>query len=85
METETLRRLVCPRCTRYFADLETKAWPDLKADDVKIVAGAKKKLKDGDSISCSFCDHELTTHDVILAAASPPSQEKLQPGQKATI
>lgn len=85
MEPETIRNLVCPKCSRFFATMETKRWPDISCSDIKIVAGTRKKLKDGDSLACSLCRYEFNTHDVILAAASPPRQEKLAPGQKATI
>lgn len=81
MEKDTVRKVSCPKCHRYFLDIDIRDWPDIGAKHAKFVAGTQSP-KDGDSIACPFCRYELTTYDIILSAAGPPLGD-IQPGQEA--
>lgn len=80
-----LKKLICPRCHRFWATMDCTRWPNVTAACIKIVAGDRKKFKDGESLDCSLCGFEYTNYDVTLAGASPDSTEDLQPGQESKL
>ena len=82
MSNEHIRKMICPRCHKYFGSLDTTDWPDISPKHIKIVAGKKRKLKDGSSLACSLCNYEYTTHDIILVGVSPSHQGDLKPGEE---
>jgi hypothetical protein len=41
----------------------------VSASDVNVVAGKKKKFKNGDELACTLCGHPYTNFDVMLAIA----------------
>jgi hypothetical protein len=80
------QKIVCPKCLRYFANMDCRQWPNLSAKHISILAGNKKKLRDGDSLKCSLCSHEYTTQEITMAAAAPAGPlAGLKPGEKLRI
>jgi len=61
--------LECPKCNKSWGRMKFKYGGDVKAKDVTIMAGKKRKLKDGDPLACSLCGHEYTNYDILLAIA----------------
>jgi uncharacterized protein YbaR (Trm112 family) len=59
--------LECPKCHKKWAKLRYDFEKEVRASDVTVIAGAKKRLKNGDALSCSLCGHEYTNWDIILA------------------
>jgi hypothetical protein len=85
-------KVVCPKCHRYWADLKYgfRRNGDLipsKPADLKIVAGNRKRLNKGDSMSCSLCGHGITNFDVYLSIAHGMnnSYKELEPGESPEI
>jgi uncharacterized protein YbaR (Trm112 family) len=85
MNNEYMRKLICPKCHKFFGTMDTKDWPDIAAKHIKIVAGKRRKLKDGDPLSCSLCNYVYNTHDIILAGVSPDHKGDLKPGEEPTM
>jgi hypothetical protein len=82
MKRNYLKKLICPKCSRFWAELDIRDYPVFEAKHVKILYGNKRKLKNGDSLRCADCSHEYTTWDITIAAAEPNSYEGLKPGEK---
>lgn len=85
MRKASLRKLICPKCHKYFGDLDIRKWPSISARDIKILVGDRRRFKDGDSLKCTLCNYEYTTYDIVIAGASPDTKEDLAPGQESVL
>jgi hypothetical protein len=68
--------LTCPKCHELWGKLSFQYESKVSASDVKIVAGKKKKLKNGDDLKCNLCGHPYTNWDVMLAIAGGNDGQK---------
>lgn len=75
------KKLVCPKCGTFWATLDISGYPNLNGNDVIIIAGKKRKMRDGESLACSSCSYEYTTWDVVLSAANSNDYGDIKPGQ----
>lgn len=78
------KNLVCPKCHRFWAQLDFGDYPDFRAKHVKIVWGKRKKMRDGDSLRCTDCGYEYLTADVVLAGTFP-EQGDMKPGERKEV
>jgi len=79
-----IKKLICPKCHTYWADFDYTDYPNLSSKHLKVLAGNRRKLKDGQSLECSCCSYPYTTWDIVIAGADTP-QEGLQPGERKDI
>lgn len=59
--------LECPKCHKKWAVLKFEFEKAIRASDIKVTAGRRKKFKDGDNLACTLCGHEMTNWDIILS------------------
>jgi uncharacterized C2H2 Zn-finger protein len=67
--------LRCPKCKKAFGKMRFTYGGYVKASNVTITAGKKRKLKDGDVLACSLCDFEMSNWDVMLCIAESGAQD----------
>ena len=67
--------LECPKCRKVWATMKYEFDSRVNASDVKIIAGKKKKFKNGDALTCTLCAHEYSGYDVMLAIAGKRSPD----------
>ena len=66
-------KLECPKCHEHWGNMKFQYDSLVRASDVTIVAGKKKKFKKNDDLACSLCGHRYTEWDLWLSIA--PSVE----------
>ena len=75
--------LVCPKCGLYWARMRFQYGTVMKAADIDILVGGKKKFANGDELACVSCKHSYSNYDVMLAIAEPNTS--LKPGSKVPM
>lgn len=61
--------LECPKCHKLWGKMKYDFDTMVRASDIRVVDGKKKKFRDGDSLECTCCGYEYNNYDVMLAIA----------------
>lgn len=59
--------LTCPKCKKLWGQLAYEFDSFVKPSDIKVVAGKRKKFKDGEDLACTCCGHPYTNYDLFLS------------------
>ena len=61
--------LTCPKCHKPWGKMAFTYASFVRSSDVKVIAGKRKKFKDGEALACTLCGYQYLNWDVMLAIA----------------